>query len=58
MCCYFWYKIRFEEALRGQQSNDDTALTVLEEHNIIIENNYTSDVVPFDLTFDNMIPFP
>jgi hypothetical protein len=37
---------------------NDTAGKVLEEHNIIIENNYTSDDVPFDLPFDNIMPFP
>jgi hypothetical protein len=41
-----------------QESNDDTAGILLEEHNIIIENNYTSYDVPFDLPFDNIIPFP
>jgi hypothetical protein len=43
-----------------QESNDDTAGTGLEEDNIIIENNYTSngDDVPLELPFDNPMPFP
>ncbi len=43
-----------------QESNDDTAGTGLEEDSIMIDGNYSSDDddVPFDLPFDNMIPFP
>jgi Tfp pilus assembly protein PilN len=42
-----------------QQSNDDTTGTGLEEDNITIGDNYSSnDDVPFDLPFDNIIPFP
>ena len=41
-----------------QECNDDTKGTLLQEHNIIIENNYTSDDVPFDLPFDDILPFP
>jgi hypothetical protein len=47
-----------QEEEEEQESNDDTAGTLLEEHNIIIENNYTSYDSPFDLPFDNMVPFP
>jgi hypothetical protein len=42
-----------------QESNDDTAGIGVEEDNIITDGNYSSDNdVPFDLPFDNMIPFP
>ena len=43
-----------------QENNDDTAGTGLEEDNIMIENNYTSngDDVPLELPFDNPMPFP
>ncbi len=42
-----------------QESNDDTSGTGLEEDNITINDNYSSnDDVPFDLPFDNIIPFP
>ena len=43
-----------------QESNDDTAGIGLEEESITIDGNYSSDDddVPFDLPFDNMIPFP
>ena len=43
-----------------EESDDDIAGTGLEEEdNITIDDNYSSDDdVPFDLPFDNMIPFP
>jgi hypothetical protein len=43
-----------------QESNDDTAGTGLEGDTITRDGNYSSDDddVPFDLPFDNMIPFP
>jgi hypothetical protein len=42
-----------------QESNDYTAGTGLEGDNILGDGNYSSDGdVPFDLPFDNMIPFP
>ena len=52
-----------EEKEEEQESNDDdTAGTGLEEDSITIDGNNSSDDddddVPFDLPFDNMIPFP
>jgi hypothetical protein len=48
-----------EEKEEEQESNDDIAGRELEEDNITIDGNYSSDDdVPFDLPFDNMIPFP
>ena len=44
-----------------QESNEYTAGTGLEGDNILGDGNYSSDDdddVPFDLPFDNMIPFP
>jgi hypothetical protein len=42
-----------------QESNDYTAGTGLEGDNILGDGNYSSDGdVPFDLPFDNMVPFP
>jgi hypothetical protein len=42
-----------------QESNDDIPGTGLEEENIMIDDNYSSDDdVPLELPFDNMIPFP
>ena len=43
-----------------QESNDDTAGTGSEGDTIMRDGNYSSDDddVPFDLPFDNMIPFP
>ncbi len=51
-----------EEKEEEQENNfdDDTSETGLEEGDIIIENNYTSngDDVPLELPFDNPMPFP
>jgi hypothetical protein len=42
-----------------QESNGDTAGTELEDDNIMIDDdNYLSDKVPFDLPFDDIVPFP
>ena len=49
-----------EMEVEEQQSNDDTAGTGLEEDNITIDYDiYRSDNnVPFELPFDNTLPFP
>jgi hypothetical protein len=52
-----------EEGEKGQQeSNGDTAGTELEEDdddNIMTDDNYLSDDdVPFELPFDDIVPFP
>ena len=42
-----------------QESNDDTVGAGLEEDNITIDGNYSSDDdVPFELPFDDIVPFP
>jgi hypothetical protein len=41
-----------------EENNGDTAGTLLEE-DIMIDDNYSSDDnVPFELHFDNIVPFP
>ena len=41
-----------------EENNRDTAGTLLEE-DIMIDDNYSSnDNVPFELHFDNIVPFP
>jgi predicted nucleic acid-binding protein len=53
-----WKQEEEREEEEEQQSNDDTAETGLEE-DIMIDDNYSyDDDVPFDLPFDNIIPFP
>ncbi len=49
---------REEEEEEEQQSNNDTAGTGLEEDIMIDENYSYDDDVPFDLPFDNIVPFP
>jgi hypothetical protein len=43
-----------------QESDDDIAGTGLEEEDIMIDDNYSSDDddVPLELPFDNPMPFP
>lgn len=47
-----------EKQEEEEENNGDTAGTLLEE-DIMIDDNYSSDDdVPFELHFDNIIPFP
>jgi hypothetical protein len=46
-----------EQAEENQESNGDTRGRVIEQ-NITINDIYPSDDVPFELPFDNTIPFP
>ena len=46
-----------KQAEENQESNGDTRGRVIEQ-NITINDIYPSDDVPFELPFDNIIPFP
>ena len=47
-----------EKQEEEEENNGDTAGTLLEE-DIMIDDNYSSDDdVPFELHFDNIVPFP
>lgn len=47
-----------EKQEEEEENNGDTAGTLLEE-DIMIDDNYSSDDdVPFELPFDNIVPFP
>ena len=46
-----------KQAEENEQSNGDTRGRVIEQ-NITINDIYPSDDIPFDLPFDNIIPFP